>query len=53
MAIDKGGLIVVEGVQDDGPFLKSRYVCSKCGSCWQLIAPDQVFRGEWKEVPCN
>ncbi|MEJ2802350.1 hypothetical protein WAE61_10745 [Comamonadaceae bacterium PP-2] len=53
MATDKGDLIIVEGAQDDGPFLKSRYVCNKCGSCWQLIAPDQAFRGEWKEVPCN
>jgi hypothetical protein len=52
-ATKKGDLTAVGRVQASGPFLEFRYLCNRCGSCWQLTAPDQAFRGEWKEVNCN
>lgn len=49
----KGDLTEIGKLQTGGPFLKLRYLCNKCGRCWQLTVPDQAFRGEWKEVVCN
>ena len=52
-ATDKGDLTAMGRVQTGGAFLVFRYLCSRCGSFWQLTAPDQAFRGEWKEVKCS
>jgi hypothetical protein len=48
-ASQKGDLAEIGKVQTGGPFLKLRYLCNRCGRCWQLTVPDQAFRGEWKE----
>lgn len=49
----KGNLAEVAILQAGGPFLKLRYLCNRCGRCWQLTVPDRAFRGEWKEVECD
>lgn len=49
----RGDLTGIGKMQAGGPFLKLRYLCNRCGRCWQLTVPDQAFRGEWKEVVCN
>lgn len=51
--IAKGDLKEAGRVHQSGPFLKLRYVCNRCGSCWMLSVPDQAFRGGWELVPCN
>lgn len=46
-------LTEIEREEPCGPFLKFRYLCNRCGSCWLLSVPDQAFRGGWEEITCK
>jgi len=52
-AVDAGHLTKSQHDSLEGPFLKLRYVCGHCGSCWVLSVPDQAYRGGWEEAACN
>lgn len=41
------GLIKALNKKNDSPFFTYEYQCLKCRRIWNLLVPDQAFRGGW------
>ncbi len=48
--ISAGELVEVEDADPERFFHSSQYRCASCGCRWQLVHPDQAFRGTWKAI---
>lgn len=49
-AVSKGEFVFLGKDPSGGAFLKQLYQCAKCGERWEFVAPDQAFRGAWKQL---
>lgn len=48
MLIDQGIIKKIENSsKKKSLFYEDEYICLKCNQKWQLLAPDQAFRGGW------